>query len=130
MNISLTKLRVFLVDDNVTLRATLRDWLSSTVGIDIVGESGEANHAIKQIPDIAPDVVLLDVSLSSGDNSGLDVLKIIKRSWPGIRVVLLSSKPEVELAAFMRNFGADAFVNKARLMDQLLPAIRLLVKRT
>ena len=64
------KIRVFLLDDHEIVRRGLRELLESEDDIEIVGESGLAQEAIRRIPALRPDVAVLDGRLPDGSGVG------------------------------------------------------------
>lgn len=93
---------------------------SSLPGAQVL-EAGSLSEALHE-PRATPEIVLLDLMLNG--LSGLEGIGLLKRKWPGVPVVVLSSDtaPETERAALAR--GATAFVSKERSADTVLAAIR------
>ena len=67
--------RVFLLDDHEVVRRGLRDLLTSAGGIDVVGEAGTADEALRRVPPTDPNVAILDVRLPDGN--GVEVCREI-----------------------------------------------------
>jgi DNA-binding NarL/FixJ family response regulator len=82
-----TGLGVYLLDDHEVVRRRLRQLIESD-GLSTVGESGSAREAIRRIPALRPDLVILDDDLPDG--SGADVCRAIAAAEPGIRCVLMT----------------------------------------
>jgi len=78
---------VYLLDDHELVRRGLRQLLE-TNGLSIAGESGSAREAIRRIPALRPELVILDDDLPDG--SGADVCRAIAVAEPGIRCVLMT----------------------------------------
>ncbi|MCF2528933.1 response regulator transcription factor, partial [Yinghuangia soli] len=66
-------IRVFLLDDHEIVRRGLSDLLGAEPDIEVVGESGSAQEAVRRIPALDPDVAILDGRLPDG--SGIDVCR-------------------------------------------------------
>ncbi|MEU9254019.1 response regulator transcription factor [Streptomyces sp. NPDC048270] len=79
------RLRVAVVERRPLLRAGIRSALDSAGGIDVVGEAGEAGHAVPMVLGAAPDVVLLDLDLPG--SASLEVCRTLARA-AGVRGVL------------------------------------------
>src|SRR5262245_59271037 len=89
---SVPPLRVFLVDDHAMFRAGVRAELGAYV--DVVGEAATVAEAIRLIPALEPDVVLLDVHLPDG--GGRAVLQALGPRLPRVRFLALSVSDAAE----------------------------------
>lgn len=103
-------MKVVLVDDSTELRNLVRDLLADVPGLEIAGEAGDAPEAVELVNILRPDVVILDIRLSSG--SGIEVLREIKQMQPAPIVIMLTSlgHPAYRPAALAA--GADYFFEK------------------
>jgi DNA-binding NarL/FixJ family response regulator len=99
-----------IVEDNRTFRQTLRNLLYSRFPWMCIEEAGEGKECLQRVSDCRPDLVFMDIKLP-GEN-GLELTKKIKRVYPGIIVVILTSYdlPEYRQAAY--EIGADHYVSK------------------
>ena len=115
-------IRVFLLDDHEVVRRGLRDLLESAGDIEVVGESGSAQEAIRRIPALKPRVAILDGRLPDG--SGVDVCREIRSRDSGIAALILSSYDDDEalFAAIMA--GASGYLLKQVRGHDLLDAVR------
>ncbi len=115
-------IRVFLLDDHEVVRRGLRDLLESAGDIEVVGESGSAQEAIRRIPALKPRVAILDGRLPDG--SGVDVCREIRSRDPGISALILTSYDDDEalFAAIMA--GASGYLLKQVRGHDLLDAVR------
>ncbi len=114
-------IRVFLLDDHEIVRRGLRDLLESA-GMDVVGDAGTVAHALARIPALRPDVCVLDARLPDG--SGIDVCREVRSRDPSIRALILTSYDDDEalFAAIMA--GADGYVLKQVVGNELVEGIR------
>jgi DNA-binding NarL/FixJ family response regulator len=94
-------LRVLIVDDHAVVREGLRSYLELQDGIEVVGEAGDGEAAIREVEALTPDVVLMDLVMPRLDGAG--AMRVLRDRFPDVRVIVLTS------------FSED---------DQLLPAIR------
>src|SRR5262245_51869127 len=83
------KIAVFLLDDLEVVRRGVRDLLEADGTIEVVGEAGTADEAIRRIPAVRPDVAVLDVRLP--DRSGVEVCREIRSDHPEIACLMLTS---------------------------------------
>ncbi len=112
--------RLIIADDSPHARHGERAVLSIQPGIEVVGEAADGEEAIRLVQSVQPDGVILDIRMPV--MNGLQATRLIKRRWPGIKVVVLSlyaSYREEALAT-----GADAFLVKGCSISELLDAIR------
>lgn len=118
----LKTVRVLLVDDHEIVRVGLRTVLSQHGSILVVGESATVAGATRQVEKLKPDVVLMDVRLPDG--SGVDACRDLLASFPGLRVIILTSYADDDsvLAAVLA--GAHGYVLKAIDALSLIRAIR------
>jgi DNA-binding NarL/FixJ family response regulator len=118
---SLTRSAVYIVEEHDSVRSALVERLSQAPAIEVVGHSGMAEMVIEEIPQLHPDVVLLEVKRSDG--MGLELLRRLKELPEPPKIVVLTSYPaewEEESAA---RTGADAYVLKDIDTDELLRII-------
>jgi len=122
-------LSVLLVDDNRTFLRILARFLSEQGkdALSVVGSVIGGQDAVVQAQRLHPDIILLDLAMP--DVSGLTLLPNLRRALPAAIIIVLTlmdpdSSRQAALAA-----GADAFVSKASLERDLLPAIRRLAAR-
>src|SRR5690606_28705382 len=81
--------RVFLLDDHEIVRRGLRELLEAAGDIEVVGEAGTADEAMRRIPALTPDVAVLDVRLPDGD--GVTVCRDLRSKMPELRCLMLTS---------------------------------------
>jgi CheY-like chemotaxis protein len=102
--------RVLVVDDSLTMRSIVRKILvASRFKLD-TAEAEEGIDALKQISSGKFDLVFLDYNMPG--LNGVETLSEIKRQYPKLAVVLMTSQAEEELAARARAAGAAAFLKK------------------
>ncbi len=115
-------LRIILVDDHQILRDGIRALLEGEPGVSVVGECGSGAEALALCAIQPPDLVVLDLSLP--DMSGLDVLRQLQETQPGIRVVVLSMHTQREFVLQAIAGGCAAYVPKATAHTSLVEAIQ------
>jgi DNA-binding NarL/FixJ family response regulator len=103
-----------IVDDHPSFRAAARMLLESE-GFVVVGEARDGASAIAEARRLAPDAVLLDVSLPDTDG-----FAVAAELLPGPAVVLTSSRDREEFGPLIERSGARGFVAKADLSGMLL----------
>lgn len=115
-------IRIFLVDDHQIVREGVKFMLSHDTDIVVAGEASSGTEALRQIPTLAPDVVLLDLSLP--DMPGLEVLTALQKdSWPqGVLVLAMHDDDALVLGA--AHAGARGYLLKHTTHEELAAAIR------
>jgi two-component system response regulator DevR len=116
------KIRVFLLDDHEIVRRGLRELLESEDDIEVVGESGLAQEAMRRIPALRPDVAVLDGRLPDG--SGVDVCREIRSKHPEIAALILTSFDDDEALFSAIMAGAAGYVLKQIRGNDLIQTIR------
>jgi two-component system chemotaxis response regulator CheY len=100
---------IVIVDDSFYMRTMLKHILTDA-GHTVIGEAPNAESAIKIIKEKMPDIVTLDVILP--DNTGLDVLKIIKEQAPSIKVLMVSAVGQNVIVEEAISLGALDYIVK------------------
>lgn len=111
--------RVFLVDDHHLFRAGVRAELGNAV--EVVGEADDVDPAVELIVERQPDVVLLDVHLTSG--GGQDVVRAVRVTCPDVQFLALSVSDAPEDVIAVIRSGARGYVTKAISGPELIDAI-------
>jgi DNA-binding NarL/FixJ family response regulator len=112
--------RVVLVDDHAIFRAGVRSELDGLV--EIVGEAGDVDAAVREIVERAPDVVLLDVHLPGG--GGVEILRRLATEAPGAKCLALSVSDDPEDVIAVIRAGARGYVTKTISPTELADAVR------
>lgn len=114
-------IRVFLVDDHPIVREGVRSYLTNH-GITVVGEASDAKEALRKIPKLAPDVVVLDVNLPAID--GGELARRLRRLVPKSRLIAFSIHSSEEYVVKMARCGVQGYVTKDQPAGDLLSAIK------
>ena len=113
------RVRVVLVDDHRLIRSGVRTELGDAV--DVVGEAGEVDEAIRVIAAEKPDVVLLDVHMPGG--GGAEVIRGVHAQLPAVRFLALSVSDAAEDVIGVVRGGARGYVTKTISGEELTKAI-------
>jgi len=114
---------VCIVDDNRDLRNALEEIISMSEGYECVGTIGTAEEAIRQIPDLQPDVVLMDINLGT-EESGIDCVRVLKQQVPATNFMMCTVYEEDEKIFQALSAGASGYILKKTAPARLLGAIR------
>ncbi|MFC7327549.1 response regulator [Marinactinospora rubrisoli] len=115
-------IRVLVVDDHAFFRRGLVSVLAEEADIDVVGEAGDGEQAIRQAGDLRPDVVLMDVRMPR--TSGIDACTGIKDAVPSAKIVMLTISDEEEDLFEAIKAGATGYLLKEIAVDELPEAVR------
>lgn len=114
--------RIVIAEDHTILREGLRALLSADPQFDVVGEAGDGRAAIRCCDELAPDLVLMDLSMPR--MHGFDAIKEIKRQSPEIKIIVLTVHKTDEYILATLQAGADGYVLKDATQSELVMAIR------
>jgi two-component system, NarL family, response regulator NreC len=118
-----TMIRVFIADDHAVLRAGLRMLLDAESDMEVIGEAADGRDAVKQVVEMKPDVVLLDVSMPHVN--GLEALQKIVEKVPDSRVLILTMHNDEGYLRSALAAGGAGYVLKQAADSMLLSAIRV-----
>jgi len=104
------KNRLLIVDDHPLFREGLRQMIDRTAGLMVCGEAADAAAALKAIPEVKPDLVLVDISL--GGANGIDLIKSIKGKYDDLPILVISMHDESLYAERALRAGALGYVMK------------------
>jgi DNA-binding NarL/FixJ family response regulator len=116
------KSRVFIVDDHAIVRQGLAELINDQVDLVTCGDAESPPEAIKAIAQQAPDVVVVDITLTGGD--GLELTRQIHERWPRLPILVLSMHDETMYAERSLRAGAMGYVMKHEPQNTVMTAIR------
>ena len=113
---------VFVVDDHTLFRRGLMALIGQDAGLQVIGDASDASEALRQVPQLQPQVILLDNHLPGV--LGVDAIAGLCQASPTSRVVMLTvSEDGQDLATALRN-GAQGYLLKTMDGELLFEAIR------
>ena len=118
----LEKKRVFLLDDHPIVRQGLSQLVNEQADLSVCGAAPDAATALDAIEQLAPDLLILDISLDGPD--GLDFLKRLRLRESAPPVLVLSMHDESLYAERALRAGARGYIMKQVATESLLAAIR------
>ncbi len=119
-------MKVFIAEDSILIRERLKDLLSELQGIEIIGEAGDAPEAIKEIGQLNPDVVILDIRMPGGN--GIDVLEHINKNGPSPVVIILTNYHYPRYKKKCMDLGADFFFDKSTEFEKVTEVLHQLIQ--
>lgn len=115
-------LRVLVVDDHPAFRKALTSALRLVGDIEVAGEAGGGVAACEGAEELQPDVVLMDLSMP--DLSGIDAMKKIHETQPGLPVVILTAHADEGVERAAREAGASGFLAKGSGLQDLVVVLQ------
>jgi len=115
-------IRVVLADDHAIVRAGLRELLTATGDITVIGEATNGQDTLAAVREGGFDVLVLDMSMPG--RSGIELIKLVKAEQPKLRVLVLSMHSEKQYAVRAVKAGAAGYLTKETAADELVSAIR------
>jgi DNA-binding NarL/FixJ family response regulator len=117
---------VFLADDHAVIRDGLRALLHAQEDIDVVGEAADGLEAVRQVKELRPDIVIMDVAMP--ELSGIDATRRIHSTCPAVHVIMLSMHDTVEHVYRALKAGARGYVLKESAGAEVIEAVRTVHK--
>ncbi|MDB5262430.1 MAG: response regulator [Adhaeribacter sp.] len=114
------KKRILIVDDSFYMRTMLKNMLTDA-GYEVVGEAPNGQTALQMAKETNPDLITLDVILP--DNTGLDVLKGIRKDQPEMKVIIVSAVGQEVIVTEAIEYGALAYIVKPFSEDKVLEVV-------
>jgi len=118
-------MRILIADDHAVVRQGLKEILAAEFRHAVFGEASNGQQAIDLAGKGSWDVLVLDITMPG--QSGLDVLKAIKKSYPKLPVLILSMHPEDQFALRMMKIGASGYMTKECAPAELVGAVRKVI---
>jgi DNA-binding NarL/FixJ family response regulator len=117
-----TPIRIVVVDDHPIAREGMCAGLARLGDFQIVGVAADGRAALRLVPSVRPDVLVLDVRLP--DMSGLEVARQVRRLPVAPAILALTGYPESLHARALLREGALGYIDKAASIDEIAAAIR------
>lgn len=114
--------RILIVDDHPLVRAGFAQLIGDCPDLEVCGEAADMADALKQVDTTAPDLAIIDLSLSGG--SGLDLIEHIKARDKNILMLVASMHDETLYAERVLAAGARGYINKQEAQESIIQAIR------
>src|SRR5947208_4640773 len=116
------KAQIVVIDDHPVLRDGLMQLLCSQPDLECTGTADNTADAKRLVAQSAPDLMILDLRLKSGDT--LDLIKSLRVEHPDLKVLVLSQYDEMLFAERVLRAGPSGYVMKENATDEILNAIR------
>ncbi|MEN6459217.1 MAG: response regulator [Thermoguttaceae bacterium] len=117
--------RVLIVDDSMLMRRLMKETLLAD-GWEVVGEAADGEEAVAKYQELLPDAVTMDMIMPGTD--GVQALQAILKIDPKAKVVVVSSLNQTKLISEAVRAGADDFLAKPFMPEQLQDTLRTCVE--
>ena len=121
--------RVFLLEDHSWFRRALVGLLEREADLEVVGEAGSLSEARDSVTDKTRRIDLALIDLLLPDGIGTDLIGDLRRTNPGVPVLVLTVAKGPDLKAWLRSMGADEMISKDASVEEILTVIRLLLRK-
>ena len=118
---SADRIRVMVVDDHPIMRSGLRDALEASGRLEVVGQAGDGEEAVRTVEGLAPEVIVMDVMMPCKD--GVDACREIIELLPEIRVLMLTASTEEDAVIDAVAAGATGYLEKYSRPEELVEAV-------
>ncbi len=118
--------RILIADDHAVVRSGLRSVLRTDPDLEVVGEAGDGAEAEGLTADLAPDLVLLDVTMPP--DNGIEIAKRLKQKHPDLKLLFLTIHEDESLLHEALRTGADGYLVKRAEEAEILQAIQAVVQ--
>jgi DNA-binding NarL/FixJ family response regulator len=118
-------IKVLIADDHQIVRDGLRSMLEKEPWIKVVGEAEEGRTTLRLARELAPDVIIMDVSMP--DLNGIEATRQIVAEFPTIKVIALSMHNDRRFVLNMIKAGAKGYLLKDSAFKELAKAIKVVV---
>ena len=118
--------KIMIVDDHPSTRDGLVIRIDLEPDLEVCGEADDVEQALHIVHEMCPDLVVVDISLKTG--SGIDLVKLLKQQHPRVKTLVWSMYDESLYAERALRAGASGYINKQRVTDSIIEAIRTILR--
>jgi DNA-binding NarL/FixJ family response regulator len=115
-------MRAIVVDDYAPFLAAISVLLGQKTGVDVVGQADNGEDGLKLVQEMKPELVLVDFSMPG--IGGVEVTRRLKAAPGAPKVIVMSFQTEPEFRQQALAAGADGFLPKMEIHQELLPLLR------
>ena len=119
-----TPIRIMLVEDDADFRRLMASLFGRQSDLEVVAQAGSLSEARKLADTVSFDVAVLDLGLPDGD--GADLIAVLQRGNPGVRVLIVSASLDPASIEKTRRAGGDEIMDKFSSFDEILSTVRRL----
>jgi len=116
------KIRIVIADDHAVVRQGTRSLLEREADLEVVGEAGDGEEAVKLIDQLRPDVALIDIAMPK--LNGIEVTRQVKPRCPSTAVLILTAYDDDEYVFALLEAGAAGYLLKDVDSREVVKAVR------
>jgi DNA-binding NarL/FixJ family response regulator len=116
------KLRIFIAEDHQTVREGIKLLVNAQPDMEVIGEAGDGETAIKEVARLNPDIVLMDISMPT--MNGLKATKRLRAASSEVKILTLTRHTDDGYLQQLIGAGANGYVLKQSAPNELINAIR------
>ena len=116
------KLRIFIAEDHQTVREGIKLLVNAQPDMEVIGEAGDGETAIKEVQRLNPDIVLMDISMPT--LNGLKATKRLRAASSDVKILTLTRHTDDGYLQQLIGAGANGYVLKQSAPNELINAIR------
>jgi DNA-binding NarL/FixJ family response regulator len=118
--------QIYIVEDHPVMRQGYAALVEAEMGLEICGKTGSAPEARQEIPEMEPDLAIIDLSLEEG--SGLEVVKDLQNLCPDLSILVVSVHDEELYAERVLQAGASGYLTKNEPAEKVIKAIHRILE--
>jgi len=118
----LKKIKILIADDHAFVRESTRRILEQESDLEVIGEAGDGEEAIKLATTFKPDVAIVDIAMPKLD--GIEATKQIKTLCPATTVLILSAYDDDQFVFSLLEAGAAGYLLKSVRGQEIVDAVR------
>lgn len=120
------RIKLYIADDHKLILAGIESMLEPYEHIEVVHTFGDGQALLDQFEVLVPDLVLIDLNMPK--KNGVDVTKHIKKYHPNVKILILSMVSNSQVIRRMIKHGADGYLLKNDIQDELIDAIQAVME--
>lgn len=118
--------KAVIIDDHVIIRQSLKALINTIPDLEAMAEGSNPSGILEICEKKQPDILLMDISFP--EHNGIDFIKNIKKYYPKISILVISTHPEQLYALKAIKAGASGYINKSQPLEDYLTAVEMILE--